>query len=313
MLNRSANRVVRNWVMDSRQWSSYQPREGDVVIATAPKVGTTWMQQILSLLIFQSPEPRRLIEVSPWLDARGMMPLDMMLASIESQRHRRFIKSHLPLDALPIYDEVKYIHVAREGRDACMSLLNHLNSFRPEMMARADAIGLADETIGRPMPRHPAETRAFFQWWMSGEDGAGANADAFFELERTFWSERRRANLLLVHYNDLKSDLSGEMRRISEFLGIPINEQLWPALVDAATFETMKRNGAQILAGIEMAFEGGHQSFLHQGTNERWRGVLTNADLELYEKRAHAELSPGLFQWLRGGRLVEGDPVTMPD
>lgn len=36
---------------------------------------------------------------------------------------------------------------------------------------------------------------------------------------------------LLVHYNDLKADLDGEMRRISDHLEIPVNEAIWPALV----------------------------------------------------------------------------------
>jgi hypothetical protein len=57
MLSREAIRVVSDFTCDSRRWSGYKPREGDVVIATAPKVGTTWMQQIVNLLIFQSPQP----------------------------------------------------------------------------------------------------------------------------------------------------------------------------------------------------------------------------------------------------------------
>jgi Sulfotransferase domain len=56
MLSRAPTNVVRDWSSDSRQWSGYKPRKGDVIIATAPKVGTTWMQQIVNLLIFQSPQ-----------------------------------------------------------------------------------------------------------------------------------------------------------------------------------------------------------------------------------------------------------------
>ena len=95
-----------------------------MIIATAPKVGTTWMQQFVSLLIFQSPEPRPLGETSPWIDCR-LGPIEQMLDSIEAHTHRRFLKSHLRLDALPINDEVIYICVARDGRDACMSLMNY--------------------------------------------------------------------------------------------------------------------------------------------------------------------------------------------
>ncbi len=144
MLNRAPSRIVRDWARDSRQWSGYKPRTGDVVIATAPKVGTTWMQQIVNLLIFQSLQPRPLGECSPWLDSRIHLPIEAVLPMIEAQTHRRFLKSHLQLDALPVYDEVKYIHVARDGRDACMSALNHYNGFLPAAWENFDAIGMAD-------------------------------------------------------------------------------------------------------------------------------------------------------------------------
>ena len=169
MLSREPTRVVRDWACDSRRWSGYKPREGDVVIATAPKVGTTWMQQIVNLLIFQSPQPRRLWELSPWIDCGFKMPIEEVLPVIEAQTHRRFLKSHLPLDALPIHDEVRYIHVARDGRDACMSLLNHYNSFVPEALLAFDKIGLADETIKQPFPRLPKTEREFFLYWIDNQ------------------------------------------------------------------------------------------------------------------------------------------------
>jgi aryl sulfotransferase len=232
MLSRAPMRVIRDWACDSRRWSNYKPREGDIVIATAPKVGTTWMQQIVNLLIFQSAQPRTLGELSPWIDCRFRKPIDEVLSTIETQTHRRFLKSHLPLDALPIYDEVRYIHVARDGRDACMSLLNHNNSFVPEAYEVFDKIGLADETIKRPYPRLPKTEREFFLYWIDNkQDLPTRMSDGFFSLERSYWTERRRSNLLLVHYNDLKADLTGEMKRIADFLGITTPNALWPQLV----------------------------------------------------------------------------------
>jgi aryl sulfotransferase len=112
----------------------------------------------------------------------------------------------------------------------------------------------------------------------------------------------------MVHYNDLKADLSGEMRRIADFLDIQTPPELWPALVDAARFDSMKRDGAALLPGIGVAFNRGHQTFINRGTNERWRDVLSDADLKLYDDRAKAELSPALAQWLEKGRLASGDP-----
>src|SRR5258706_7541989 len=113
MLVRPAQRRYCTWIMDSRRWNTFIPRAGDIVIATAPKCGTTWMQQVVGGLVFNDPTPRSLDEVSPWLDGRRV-PIEQLIAQIERQAHRRFLKSHLPLDGLPLFDEVKYIHVARD-------------------------------------------------------------------------------------------------------------------------------------------------------------------------------------------------------
>ena len=312
MLSRAASRIVKNEAIDSSRWSTYKPRSGDIIIGTAAKVGTHWMLQQVSLLVFQSPEPRDL-RFAPWLDAQFLAPLDDVLKTIESQAHRRILFTHLPFDALPIYDDVRYIHVARDGRDVCMSLLNHLSNMTTEHWNRVDEHRLEGDTNQWALGQSPGQPREFFLYWIETGSRNLDRADWFFETERSYWSERHRPNLLLVHFNDLKADLSDEMRRISAFLGIPVNEAVWPNLVEAATFDSMKRNGAQILAKTERLFRGGHETFLHKGTNERWREVLTEADLELYEKRAHTALSAGLFSWLRNGRRVAGNPVLMPD
>jgi aryl sulfotransferase len=315
MLSRKATRVVRDFTCDSRRWAAYKPREGDVIIATAPKVGTTWMQQIVSLLIFQSPEPRQLAKLSPWIDCRFRGPVEQMLDSIQAQTHRRFLKSHLPLDALPIYDEVKYIHVARDGRDECMSMLNHYSSLSQEALESFDKIGLSDETINRPFPRTPKREREFFLYWIADrENESGLQmSDSFFRLERTFWNERGRPNLLLVHYNDLKADLAAEMKRVAEFLNIATPEAIWPQLVEPASFESMKREGGRLMPQLDGLLERGHQNFFYKGTNSRWRSVLNDPDIDLYEQKIKAELSPALIRWLTDGRLVAGDPVTSPD
>ena len=315
MLERAPVREVRDYYCDSRHWDHFKPRDGDVVIATAPKVGTTWTQQIVNLLIFQSAEPRPLTLLSPWLDCRIQMPLEMMLGLLEAQTHRRFIKSHLPLDGLPIHSEVKYIHVARGGRDACMSWLNHVNGYLPSVWERLDAVGAADPQIGRPKPRPPQTPREFFHHWItpSETNTLEVMSQAFFAIERSYWEARAMPNLLLVHYNDMKADLRTEMQRIADFLEIDVPPALWPSLVEAATFETMQRDGAALLPGMENGFAEGTKTFLNKGTNNRWQGVLTEDDQELYAARLAQETTPGLRAWLETGRQIAGDPRTSAD
>jgi aryl sulfotransferase len=314
MPSRAPQRIVRDWVHDSRHWDRYTPRAGDVVVATAPKCGTTWTQRIVNMLIFQSAEPRPIMQVSPWIDCRFQIPIDVMIPMLDAQTHRRSMKSHLPFEALPLYDEVRYIHTARDGLDACFSFHNHYLGFTPGALENLDRIGMADETIGGPIPRAPSDQREFFRFWIESSAGRGtAQAAEFFEIERSYWAERARENVLLVHYNDLKADLSGEMKRIAAFLGIETPPALWPQLVEAATFDKMRADGASLLPGIEMAFQGGHQTFLNKGTNGRWRDVLSEDDVNRYRTRAATELSPGLNHWLAEGRLKSADPRALPD
>ena len=78
-------RIYRTWVADSRRWDHYQPRDGDIVIATYPKCGTTWMQQIVSLLVHRSPEPRELPHQAAWIERR----YPLAVADMERLWHNR--------------------------------------------------------------------------------------------------------------------------------------------------------------------------------------------------------------------------------
>ena len=307
-----ARREYRTWTVDSRRWEHYRPRFDDIIIATYPKCGTTWMQRIVGLLVFQTSDPRPVMQISPWIDRRFPEPIEAVVAYIEAQDHRRFLKTHLPADGLPIYDEIKYVHVARDGRDACMSFYNHSTSYTPEMLQALDRSGLKDEAIGRGYPRLPADPTVFFHRWLT--EGAvrghedGLTTVSFFHCEHTWWELRQRPNVLLVHFNDLKADLSGEMRRVADFLGITVEHDLLPALVEAAEFEAMRRDGTALMGSRAGQFSNGADRFFHKGTNERWRGVFHNEDLSLYKAKAAAILSPACAQWLSAGRLKAGDP-----
>ena len=315
MSSSPATQVYRTWISDSRRWDAYRPRTGDVVIATYPKCGTTWMQQIVSLLIFQDTEPRPIGEIGAWVDRR-LDPIEAIMARFEAQTHRRFLKSHMPFDGMPIYDHVRYIHVARDGRDACLSFHNQVTRFRGETLRQLDAAGLADEWIGRPFPEIPAEPRDFFRMWLNqGVAGAedGSPQLSYFDFERTYWASRHRSNLLMVHYRDLKADLAGEIRRVAGFLDIAVPDSLWPSLVEAASFAEMRRHGTTLMPRVMKLFSGGPADFFQKGENDRWRGVLDEEDLAAYERKVEKRLLPTCATWLRYGRLEAGDPRQLPD
>ena len=317
MLIRPALHEYRTAIMDSRYWRAYAPRNDDIIIASAPKCGTTWMQQIVSSLVFRDPEVRALPMVSPWVEARFRFTAEQMRGLLAAIPHRRFLKTHLPLDSLPLYDEVKYIHVARDGRDAAMSMHNHFSGFSKAHLALLDEIGRNDPAIAAPYQPPPPDPALYFRQWLvagtSKRPAEGPRRPHFFDIEVSYWAERKRANLLLVHYADLSRDLGAEMRRIADFLEIEIDDALWPSIVQAARFESMRAAGDALMPFTKDMLVEGSKRFFNKGVDGRWQGVLTPDDLAQYARRAHERLGKNLAAWLEGGRNGAGEPRETPD
>jgi len=306
LLLRAAARTVRSRIVDSTRWNGYRPRGDDVIIATYPKCGTTWMQHIVGMLIFGSTAPRDIMQTSPWLDMSARDSLEEMLAKIEAQTHRRFLKTHLPLDALPIYQGVKFIHVARDGRDAALSLHNHQSHYTPAFRARLNAADPKSSNL--PAPKSAAE---FFSDWVRAGGSRGNPDESFVHVENSYWAACNEPYMLLVHYNDLKADLDGEMRRIARYLGIGIFESLWPQLIEAAGFEAMKAQGDLLMPIAQEVWDRGAQRFFNQGTNGQWRGIYAPDDLARYDELVSTRFTPDLAHWLKHGRHG-GCPETSP-
>src|ERR671912_955174 len=110
---------------DSNRWDGFELRPGDIIISTPPKCGTTWTQMLCALVIFDGPGfPALLDQMSPWLDM-SIRPLAEVTASLAAQTHRRFIKTHTPLDGLPLHPDVTYLVVGRDPRDVAISSEHH--------------------------------------------------------------------------------------------------------------------------------------------------------------------------------------------
>jgi len=283
-------REYRNAVMDNHRWERFQSRPDDIFVCTPAKCGTTWTQTIVGNLLWPEGDlPAPIMMLSPWIEAQ-FIPVDAMVPMLEAQTHRRFMKSHTPADGIPWFDDAQYIFVARDGRDAFMSLCNHVERLKgtDELNAKAREQGIPE------LPPYDGDPHAFFDSWI-------ADPDSFFHLVATYWERRRQPNLLLVHYNDLKADLSAEMHRIAEFLGIDVPKALWDDVVDRCTFESMRTHSDKV-GPFDLMFEGGADGFLFKGTNGRWRDVLTDDELTRYHAQARALLPADAVAWLEHGR-----------
>lgn len=293
-------RELRNTLMDSTRWDGFRFRDGDIIIGTWAKSGTTWTQQIVAQLLFQGGDDIPTMDLAPWLDMR-CIPLDDIIAGLEAQEHRRFIKTHLPADALPISPQASYIYVARDGRDVAWSFYNHMIKMTDGFY---DLINQTPGLITPPIERPSGDPRTFFHDWL---DQDGGPMGSFWDHIRSWWDLREQPNVLLMHFAALKADMPREIRRVAAFLDIEIDETRWPAIVEHCSFDYMKANGDKLSAMVNDFFEGGlAKSFIHKGTNGRWRDVLTENDIRKYEDAAASRLAPECVHWLATGDLPQG-------
>jgi aryl sulfotransferase len=292
-------RDIHNSIFDSRVWDRFDFRPDDVIIATWAKSGTTWMQQIVCQLIFAGQEGLSVPEISPWLDF-VIPPEEVGLPIVKAQSHRRFVKTHLPLDALTFSPRAKYIYIGRDGRDIVWSMHNHHANFVPgfyEHFKHNPRTGPDPGPIIEP-PTH--DVVRYFREWLYWD---GYPWWPFWENVRGWWAVRNLPNVLFVHFAKLKDDLDGEMRRISAFLDIPIDEERWPAIVEHCTFDYMKANAHYSAPGGGSHWEGGAATFINKGVNRRWADLLTQADVRAYEKRVRAEVGEECARWLATGEF----------
>ena len=295
----------RSALMNARRWDEFNPRDDDIIITTSYKAGTTWMQGICAALVFQQPRPPVHQDMlTPWLDA-NFAPIEAFTGLLESLENRRYIKTHLPLNGIRYLPEAKYIFVGRDGKDVFMSMWNHWHNMTTESI---DELNNAPDREGPPLLHAPDDINAAFDEWLTrGTFEWESNGYPFWSHLhhcKTWYDFQHLPNILFVHYEDLLNDTDAEMRRISAYLDIPVNEEIWPALLEAVSFKSMKADADKMAPGSSQGTWKDNSNFFHKGTNKRWQGVLTEQQIKAYDELAVRELGPELAQWLEhGGKL----------
>ncbi|MFB2921270.1 sulfotransferase domain-containing protein [Aerosakkonema funiforme] len=290
--------------LDSTFWDNFEPRDDDIFVCTYFKSGTTWMQQIVAMLIFQGENlPIPLSEMSIWVD--NSLPKKEKILLLQEQNHRRIIKSHLPIDAILFYPQCKYIYVGRDGRDIFISLFNH---YKNASDLYFEAANNTLRLIGDPLPECPDDPLEFWKNWISKGwfewEKDGYPFWSLFYNVQSWWNYRHLPNILFVHFANLKKDLAGEIRRIATFLDIEIDPNKFNSIIEKCTFEYMKKNPDSILAPFKgAAWKGGASTFINKGTNGRWKDVLTAKDIEQYQTVVAERLTPECAYWLETGEL----------
>jgi len=282
---------------DSARWIGFPFRTGDIVISTRSKSGTTWLQMICALLVFQRTDPPgSLAELSPWLDWL-VTPREQVLAELEAQQHRRFIKTHTPLDGIPLDPRATYVVVARNPLDMAVSLYHQGDNLDRERIRRLT--GATGPPPGDAPPARPP-VREWLLSWIDSEADPRERMDSLpgvlWHLSDA-WARRDEPHVVLVHYDDLLADLDGQMRGLADRLGIVVPEERWPELVVAATFRQMQTRADRLVPDRSGVLKDS-AAFFRRGGSGAGRELLTDDELAHYRDRTARLAPPELLDWL---------------
>jgi aryl sulfotransferase len=200
----------------------------------------------------------------------------------------------LPVDAIVYSPKAKYIYIARDGRDVAWSFHNHHLNFTE------DFYKAVNDTPGRVGPPLDYPCEDVYQYYRDFIEKDGYPFWPWWENIRTWWNIRHLPNIKMVHFQNLKDDMPGQIREIAEFLDIKVADDKWSAIFEHCSFDYMKNNQEQLAPKMSKLFKN---AMINKGENKRWKDILTTSDCEFYEKRALEELGQECANWLATGKL----------
>ena len=301
-------------VADGRRWRSIQHRPGDIVITTPSKSGTTWLQMLVALLIFRTHDfPAPLGDISPWYDAL-FTPLDVINERLEAQDHRRFIKTHIPLDGLPLFEEVTYLVIGRDPRDVWVSMNHHVMNIgtasRELLNANVSDFTEYVKTVELPeLPEEPAEAFRAQMDLDPGHNQTAVHLAFVVHHLRLAWARRHEPNVAVFHYADLGRDLIGQMARLAEVLKIEIGSDEVAELAEHASLAAMRANATMRAPEASHDIWVDPAAFFRNGGSGDWESLSTPETMSHYYHRLD-ELTEGdheFIDWLHHGFLSRGE------
>lgn len=290
----------RSRIEDSTRWSRFAFRPGDIVISAPSKSGMTWTQTLVALLLFEGgPWPGTVAELSPWLDMT-IRSEDRVFAILEQQRHRRFIKTHTPLDGVPVRQDVTYVCVGRDPRDAVVSMTHHLTNLDHDRAAElSSALGGDFETMPPPPGGFPPDF--FLRGWL--DDGADAPwpLPDLLHHHVVAWKMRHLPHVELFHFADYSRDLSTEVERLARHLQVETDASRTARIVDLASIESARRRAETLAPDAHLGAWKDPSAFFRSGRRGQWQDLLSGDDVATYEAMVAEMLEPESNHWVHHG------------
>ncbi|KAM3618263.1 uncharacterized protein V6R79_018143 [Siganus canaliculatus] len=247
---------------------SFQARPDDILIATYPKAGTTWVSYILDLLYFGQTSPERqtsipIYERVPFLDVCFPNMMSGFDQAVNLQTTPRLIKTHYPVQFVPksFWEQnCKIVYVARNAKDNAVSYYH----FDRMVMTQPE----------------PGEWSSYLQRFMEGKMVDGS----WYDHVNGWWKKKQTySNIHYMFFEDMVEDTAREIDKLCSFLGLTPSVEEKQTITGGVQFDKMKKNDMVNYSTIPvMDFKV--SSFMRKGKVGDWKNHFTVAQNEKFDE-----------------------------
>ncbi|XP_023128619.2 sulfotransferase 2B1-like [Amphiprion ocellaris] len=245
-----------------KYFEEFSFRPDDILITTYPKSGTTWMQEIVPL-IMSGGDPASVESLCnwdrvPWLEETRASELNL-----EDRPSPRLLTTHFHYSMMPpSFFEAKprVIYVMRNPKDVFTSAFHYY--------------GMASHLVN---PGHQSE---FLQKFLNGKGVYGS----WFDHLKSWLNAEHKEHIMYISYEELKMDLKDSVARISQFLEKSLDAEVIDKIADRCLFKNMKQNNMSNYSTVPREFMDQTKSeFLRKGIIGDWKNQLTVAEAEHFD------------------------------
>ena len=245
--------------------NSFPFRDGDILLATYPKSGTTWTQSIIKHLL-DFDECVKVVDAVPWLERLSSPDCDEVKAAMELKCKPRCFKTHTPWKSIAKSRDgakLRYIFVARNAKDVCISLYHHSRAFQSFA--------------------YQGDFSHFFRMYLHGEVESGS----WLEFNLAFYEQHleNQKDILFLTYEDMHQKPLENVLRIAEFMDVKCTKERAEGIVQKTTFHALKNDPSSNYSWANHRRNEGETAFLRKGEVGDYKNYMSEEQERLIEER----------------------------